>query len=269
MSQMTAATAPQADLYAPGAIRIRGLVKRFGEVEVLKNISMDVNKGEVVCLIGPSGSGKSTLLRCLNRLEIPDGGAVYLEGHPVGVREAHGKLYEMTPRELAAQRRMMGMVFQGFHLFPHMTALENIIEAPIVVKKQSRNDAVREATELLRKVGLAEKGSAYPHQLSGGQQQRVAIARSLAMKPKLMLFDEPTSALDPELVGEVLGVIKQLAQEGTTMVVVTHEISFAREIADQIVFMDEGLILESGRPDEILARPQHGRTQAFLARVLA
>lgn len=174
----------------------------------------------------------------------------------------------MTPTQLAAQRRTMGMVFQGFHLFPHMTALENIIEAPIVVKKQSRNDAVREATELLRKVGLAEKAHAYPHQLSGGQQQRVAIARSLAVKPKLMLFDEPTSALDPELVGEVLAVIKQLAQEGTTMVIVTHEIGFAREVADQVVFMDEGLILEAGRPDDVLAKPRHSRTQTFLSRVL-
>ena len=250
-------------------LEIVGLQKSFGSNQVLRGVSMVVESGQVTCILGPSGSGKSTLLRCLNRLEVPDGGAVYLEGSPVGLREANGKLYEMTPAQLAVQRRMMGMVFQGFHLFPHMTALENIIEAPIVVKKQSRNDAVREATELLRKVGLAEKARAYPHQLSGGQQQRVAIARSLAMKPKLMLFDEPTSALDPELVGEVLAVIKQLAKEGTTMVVVTHEISFAREVADQIVFMDEGLIWEAGCPDEVLARPRHGRTRTFLARILA
>ena len=253
----------------PPLLEVVSLRKSFGANHVLHGVSMALESGDVTCILGPSGSGKSTLLRCLNRLEIPDGGAVYLEGRPVGVREANGKFYEMTPKQLAAQRRMMGMVFQGFHLFPHLTALENIVEAPVTVNRQSRRDAVREATELLRKVGLPEKADAYPQQLSGGQQQRIAIARSLAMRPKLMLFDEPTSALDPELVGEVLAVMKQLAREGTTMVVVTHEVSFAREVADQVVFMDAGLIVEAGRPDDVLSRPQHIRTQAFLARALA
>lgn len=255
-------------LAEPALLEVVGLRKSFGCNHVLRDIGMVVGSGQVTCIVGPSGSGKSTLLRCLNRLEIPDGGAVYLEGCPVGLREANGKFYEMTPKQLAAQRRMIGMVFQGFHLFPHMTALENIIEAPITVKRQRRGDAVREATELLRKVGLAEKAHAYPQQLSGGQQQRIAIARSLAMRPKLMLFDEPTSALDPELVGEVLAVMRQLAQDGTTMVVVTHEMSFARDVADQVVFMDGGLIVEAGRPDEVLSRPRHSRTKAFLTRIL-
>ena len=253
----------------PPLLEVVGLRKSFGDNPVLRDVSLVVEVGDVTCILGPSGSGKSTLLRCLNRLEIPDGGTVYLEGRPVGLREKDGRFYEMTPGELAAQREAVGMVFQGFHLFPHMTALENIIEAPMTVRKRSRKDAVRDATDLLRKVGLAEKAHAYPQELSGGQQQRVAIARALAMRPKLMLFDEPTSALDPELVGEVLGVMKQLAQEGVTMVVVTHEMGFAREVADQIVFMDGGRIVEAGRPGDVLSRPRHSRTRAFLARVLA
>jgi polar amino acid transport system ATP-binding protein len=243
--------------------------KSFGSHRVLSSITMTVKTGDVTCIIGPSGSGKSTLLRCLNRLEIADSGAVYLEGNLVGMRWKKGKLYEMTPSELAAQRQSMGMVFQAFNLFPHKTALENIIEAPIVVRKKHRADAIRQARDLLDKVGLTEKANSYPHQLSGGQQQRVAIARSLAMQPKLMLFDEPTSALDPELVGEVLGVMRQLAEDGMTMVVVTHEMSFAREVSDHLIFMDSGLIVEEGAPVEVLGRPQHARTRAFLARVLA
>jgi polar amino acid transport system ATP-binding protein len=245
------------------------LSKSFGTHRVLNAISLEVDSGDVTCIVGPSGSGKSTLLRCLNRLEVPTDGVVYLEGEPVGLRWKNGRLYEMRPAELAFQRQSMGMVFQGFHLFPHKTALENIIEAPIIVKKKSRAEAIGEARILLEKVGLAEKADAYPHQLSGGQQQRVAIARSLAIKPKLMLFDEPTSALDPELVGEVLGVMRQLAEEGMTMLVVTHEMSFAREVCDRVVFMDDGAIVEEGPPQEVLGRPQHARTRAFLARVLA
>jgi polar amino acid transport system ATP-binding protein len=242
--------------------------KSFGDHLVLNALSLTVDVGDVTCIVGPSGSGKSTLLRCLNRLEIPDRGFVYLEGQPVGMRWKGDTLYEMTAAELAFQRRSMGMLFQAFNLFPHKTALENVIEAPIVVKKVAREDAVREAKVLLGKVGLAEKANSYPHQLSGGQQQRVAIARSLAMQPKLMLFDEPTSALDPELVGEVLGVMKQLAEEGMTMVVVTHEMSFAREVSNHLVFMDGGSIVEEGLPGEVLTRPKHDRTKSFLARVL-
>jgi polar amino acid transport system ATP-binding protein len=242
--------------------------KSFATNQVLCSISMTVEAGDVTCIIGPSGSGKSTLLRCLNRLEIPDEGAVYLEGNLVGMRWQNGKLYEISPSELATQRQSMGMVFQGFHLFPHKTALENIIEAPMVVKKTNRSQAIRDARDLLDKVGLTEKADFYPHQLSGGQQQRVAIARSLAMQPKLLLFDEPTSALDPELVGEVLGVMKQLAEDGMTMVVVTHEMSFAREVSDHLIFMDSGIIVEQGPPSEVLGQPQHNRTRSFLARVL-
>ena len=250
-------------------LHVVGLRKSFGPIEVLRDVSLVVESGQVTCVIGPSGSGKSTLLRCLNRLETPDGGAVYLDGELVGITEKNGRLYEMSPKALTVQRQAMGMVFQGFHLFPHMTALENIIEAPITVKKQPRKVAIREARDLLRKVGLPDKADAYPQQLSGGQQQRIAIARSLAMRPKLMLFDEPTSALDPELVGEVLSVMKQLAQEGTTMVVVTHEMSFARDVADQVVFMDGGVIVEAGPPAEVLSNPQHARTRTFLARVVS
>jgi len=249
-------------------LRVEKLSKSYGSHQVLKSISMTVNAGDVTCIVGPSGSGKSTFLRCLNWLEVPNGGTIYLEGEPVGMRWRSGKLYEMTPNQLAAQRQQIGMVFQGFHLFPHKTALENIIEAPIVVKGVRKADAEREARILLDKVGLADRADYYPRQLSGGQQQRVAIARSLAMQPKLMLFDEPTSALDPELVGEVLGVMRQLAEDGMTMVVVTHEMAFARDVADHLIFMDGGIIIEAGRPKQVMSCPQHPRTRAFLSRVL-
>lgn len=249
-------------------LHVDRISKSYGDVKVLKGISMTVNAGDVTCIVGPSGSGKSTLLRCLNRLEIPNDGVVYLEGQPIGLRWKDEKLYEMKPGELAAQRQGMGMVFQGFNLFPHKTALENIIEAPMIVKKINKRDAVRSALALLDKVGLRDRANYYPRQLSGGQQQRVAIARSLAMEPKLMLFDEPTSALDPELVGEVLAVMRRLAEEGMTMVVVTHEMAFARDVADHLVFMDGGVIVEQGPPAELMTNPQHARTKTFLARVL-
>jgi polar amino acid transport system ATP-binding protein len=248
-------------------LRVDRLSKSYGSHTVLRSINLTVQKGEVTCIIGPSGSGKSTLLRCLNRLEIPEEGIVYLEGEPIGLEWKGGRLYEIAPNRLARQRQHIGMVFQGFHLFPHKTALENVIEAPMIVQGKRRPEAVAEAMALLDKVGLRERASYYPRQLSGGQQQRVAIARSLAMRPKLMLFDEPTSALDPELVGEVLAVMRQLAQDGMTMVVVTHEMSFAREVADTVVFMDGGVVVEAGPPDRIMAAPQHARTQAFLTRV--
>jgi polar amino acid transport system ATP-binding protein len=234
----------------------------------LRNIDLSVEAGEVMCIVGPSGSGKSTLLRCLNYLETPDSGAVFLTGEPIGVKWRGAMLYEMSFNELAVQRQRMGMVFQSFNLFPHKTALENIIEAPIVVKRKKKPEAIAEAKLLLQKVGLSDRAHYYPRQLSGGQQQRVAIARSLAMQPTLMLFDEPTSALDPELVGEVLAVMRQLAEEGMTMVVVTHEMSFARDVADHLIFMDDGVIVESGPPAEVLSHPRHNRTKAFLARVI-
>jgi len=249
-------------------LRVEKLSKSYGSHQVLKSISMTVNAGDVTCIVGPSGSGKSTFLRCLNWLEVPNGGVIYLEGDPVGMRWRGDKLYEMTPNQLAGQRQQIGMVFQGFHLFPHKTALENITEAPIVVKGLRKADAEQEARILLDKVGLADRADYYPRQLSGGQQQRVAIARSLAMNPKLMLFDEPTSALDPELVGEVLGVMRQLAEDGMTMVVVTHEMAFARDVADHLIFMDGGVIVEAGHPKEVMSDPQHPRTRAFLSRVL-
>ncbi|UGT71890.1 amino acid ABC transporter ATP-binding protein [Nocardia gipuzkoensis] len=242
--------------------------KNFGALQVLKGVSLEVGRGEVLCLIGPSGSGKSTFLRCINHLEQVNAGRLYVDGEIVGYREKSGKLYEMHPREAAKQRREIGMVFQHFNLFPHRTALENIIEAPTQVKKVRKADALTRARELLDRVGLADKANAYPAQLSGGQQQRVAIARALAMDPKLMLFDEPTSALDPELVGEVLTVMRELAHSGMTMVVVTHEMGFAREVADQLVFMDAGVVVEAGPPRELLADPRHDRTKAFLSRLL-
>ena len=245
-----------------------GVSKSFGSNEVLKSISLSVRPGEVLCIIGPSGSGKSTFLRCINHLERVDAGRLSVDGQVVGYRQHGDKLYELKPKEAALQRREIGMVFQRFNLFPHMTAVENIIEAPIRVKGMPKARAVERANELLTRVGLGEKGDHYPSQLSGGQQQRVAIARALAMDPKLMLFDEPTSALDPELVGEVLDVMKGLAQSGMTMVVVTHEMGFAREVADELVFMDGGVVVESGDPREVLANPQHQRTQAFLSKVL-
>jgi polar amino acid transport system ATP-binding protein len=242
--------------------------KSFGSNHVLKSVTLGVKNGEVLCIVGPSGSGKSTFLRCINHLETVDAGRLYVDDVLVGYRERGGRLHELHPQEAAAQRRDIGMVFQRFNLFPHMTVLENIIEAPMRVKRQSRAIATARATELLARVGLADKAGSYPAHLSGGQQQRVAIARALAMDPKLMLFDEPTSALDPELVGEVLDVMKQLAKDGMTMIVVTHEMGFAREVADALVFMDGGVVVESGDPRQVLANPQHERTKAFLSKVL-
>lgn len=250
-------------------LKVERLRKSFGAHEVLRGIDVAVMRGDVTCIVGPSGSGKSTLLRCLNYLEKPTGGAIFLRGEPVGVRWKGEKLYEMSFNELARQRQRMGMVFQGFHLFPHKTVLENVIEAPVQVKRVPRATAVDEAMVLLERVGMKDRATYYPAQLSGGQQQRAAIARSLAMKPDVMLFDEPTSALDPELVGEVLAVMRQLADDGMTMVVVTHEMGFARDVADHLIFMDGGVIIEQGQPVDVLTRPQHDRTRAFLARVLA
>ncbi|MBS1693171.1 MAG: amino acid ABC transporter ATP-binding protein [Actinobacteria bacterium] len=242
--------------------------KDFGALKVLKGITLQVQRGQVLVLVGPSGSGKSTFLRCINHLENVSAGRLYVDGELVGYRERGGKLHEMRPSDVAKQRRDVGMVFQHFNLFPHRTALANIIEAPVHVKGVKKGEAVERARDLLNQVGLADKAEAYPAQLSGGQQQRVAIARALAMSPKLMLFDEPTSALDPELVGEVLGVMKKLASEGMTMVVVTHEMGFAREVADELVFMDGGVVVERGNPREIMSNPQHDRTKAFLSKVM-
>ncbi|MFC4373119.1 amino acid ABC transporter ATP-binding protein [Nocardia halotolerans] len=242
--------------------------KNFGALPVLKGISLEVQRGKVLTLVGPSGSGKSTFLRCINHLEQVNAGRLYVDGELVGYREKNGKLYEMHPRDAAVQRRDIGMVFQHFNLFPHRTALENVIEAPVQVRGIRKSEAIARAEDLLERVGLSAKRNAYPAQLSGGQQQRVAIARALAMDPKLMLFDEPTSALDPELVGEVLTVMRELADSGMTMLVVTHEMGFAREVADELVFMDAGVVVESGPPRELLADPQHERTQAFLSRLL-
>ncbi|MCV7299919.1 amino acid ABC transporter ATP-binding protein [Mycobacterium barrassiae] len=249
-------------------VKAEAVCKSFGALEVLKGITLEIGKGEVLVMVGPSGSGKSTFLRCINHLEQVNAGRLYVDGELIGYRERGGKLHEMSPRGAAKQRRDIGMVFQHFNLFPHRTALENIIEAPIHVKGVKKDDAVARAKDLLDQVGLSAKAGAYPAQLSGGQQQRVAIARALAMNPKLMLFDEPTSALDPELVGEVLEVMKKLAAEGMTMVVVTHEMGFAREVANHLVFMDGGVVVESGPPREVLGNPQHERTKAFLSKVL-
>jgi polar amino acid transport system ATP-binding protein len=249
-------------------VKAEGVRKSFGHTEVLKGIDLEVAAGEVMCVIGPSGSGKSTFLRCINHLEKIDAGRLWVDGHLVGYRERGGKLHELRDREVSAQRRDIGMVFQRFNLFPHMTALENVIEAPTRVKRVGREDARSRGRELLERVGLGERVHSYPNQLSGGQQQRVAIARALAMEPKLMLFDEPTSALDPELVGEVLDVMRGLAADGMTMVVVTHEMGFAREVGDTLVFMDDGTVVEAGDPQAVLTAPQHERTQAFLSKVL-
>jgi len=246
----------------------RHIRKSFGSLSVLKDISIEVRQGEVMCLVGPSGSGKSTFLRCINHLEAIDAGRLFVDGQLIGYREQGDKLYVLKPHEAALQRSDIGMVFQRFNLFPHMTALENVIEAPIQVKKLDRAIAKSRGRELLARVGLADKEDAYPAHLSGGQQQRVAIARALAMDPKLMLFDEPTSALDPELVGEVLDVMRELAASGMTMIIVTHEMGFAREVADSLVFMDDGVVVESGSPVDILTNPQQARTQAFLSKVL-
>jgi len=249
-------------------VKAQEVCKSFGALHVLKGITLEVGKGEVLCMVGPSGSGKSTFLRCINHLEQVNAGRLYVDGDLIGYREAGSKLHEISPRDAAKQRRDIGMVFQHFNLFPHRTALENLIEAPVHVKRVKKKEALARAKDLLNQVGLSDKATAYPAQLSGGQQQRVAIARALAMNPKLMLFDEPTSALDPELVGEVLEVMKKLAAEGMTMVVVTHEMGFAREVANQLVFMDGGVVVESGPPREVLANPQHERTKAFLSKVL-
>ncbi|MBK4146865.1 ATP-binding cassette domain-containing protein [Corynebacterium macginleyi] len=242
--------------------------KSFGQFEVLKGIDLEVQRGEVACLLGPSGSGKSTFLRCVNHLDKITAGRLYVDGELIGYREKNGILYEISEKQAAQQRSDIGMVFQSFNLFPHRTVMENIIEAPMQVKKVPEDKARKRAMELLEEVGLAAKADNFPVQLSGGQQQRVAIARAVAMDPKLMLFDEPTSALDPELVGEVLRVMKDLAAQGMTMLVVTHEMGFAREVADKIFFMDGGVVLESGTPAEVLDNPQQPRTKEFLSSLL-
>ena len=250
------------------AVRIEAVHKRFGGSEVLRGVSLQVRPGEVLCLLGPSGSGKSTLLRCINHLEKIDAGRLWVGGELAGYRQEGDTLYELRERDVARKRATIGMVFQRFNLFAHLTALQNVAEAPRRVRGLERRDALDRARALLAQVGLSDKLDAYPAQLSGGQQQRVAIARALAMDPELMLFDEPTSALDPELVGEVLDVMRRLARQGMTMVVVTHEIGFAREVADAVAFIDAGVIVEHGSPDEVLDRPRHERTRAFLSKVL-
>ena len=249
-------------------VKAEAVHKSFGRLEVLRGIDLEVQPREVMCIIGPSGSGKSTFLRCINHLEKIDAGRLSVDGELVGYRQRGDKLYELPDREVCKKRSEIGMVFQRFNLFPHMTALENVTEAPIRVKGEKGDVAVARGRQLLERVGLADKISAYPNQLSGGQQQRVAIARALAMQPKLMLFDEPTSALDPELVGEVLDVMRALAGDGMTMVVVTHEMGFAREVGDSLVFMDGGVIVEAGKPRDVITNPQHERTKAFLSKVL-
>ncbi len=268
---MTTDTTP--DTRTPGEpvgiplVHAVNVTKAFHGTQVLKGIDMDVHPGEVVCLLGPSGSGKTTFLRCINQLESIDGGRIWVDGDLMGYSDRGGTLHRLTDKQIAAQRREIGMVFQRFNLFPHKTALENIMEAPIQVKGEKKAAVRERALALLDQVGLEDKPSAYPSQLSGGQQQRVAIARALAMQPKLMLFDEPTSALDPELVGEVLKVMRQLAKDGMTMIVVTHEMSFAREVADRVVFMDGGVVVEQGPPNEVISNPQHARTKSFLSRM--
>jgi polar amino acid transport system ATP-binding protein len=249
-------------------VRATGVRKRFGLNEVLKGIDLEVGRGEVMCVIGPSGSGKSTLLRCINHLERINSGRLEVDGELVGYQQRGDKLHELSDKQIAAKRSEIGIVFQHFNLFPHMTALGNIVEAPVRVKKISKDEADDRGKALLAKVGLAGREDAYPRQLSGGQQQRVAIARALAMDPKLMLFDEPTSALDPELVGDVLDVMRDLATSGMTMFVVTHEMGFAREVGDKLVFMDDGVVVEAGTPREVIANPKHERTKSFLSKVL-
>jgi polar amino acid transport system ATP-binding protein len=249
-------------------IKAEGVRKRFGRLEVLKGIDLEVRAGQVMCLLGPSGSGKSTFLRCINHLEKINSGRLSVDGELVGYREAGDKLHELKERDVARKRATIGMVFQHFNLFPHMTALENVTLAPIRVLKVSRSEARHRGREMLGRVGLSDKLDVYPLQLSGGQQQRVAIARALAMQPKLMLFDEPTSALDPELVGDVLDAMRQLARDGMTMIVVTHEVGFAREVADSVVFMDAGIVVEAGPPAQVLGAPTHERTREFLRKVL-
>jgi polar amino acid transport system ATP-binding protein len=249
-------------------VEAEGVHKRFGRLEVLKGIDLEVARGDVTCMLGPSGSGKSTFLRCINHLEKINAGRLSVDGELVGYRESGGKLHELHERDVARKRAEIGMVFQHFNLFPHMTALENVTLAPVRVLGVSRDEARDRARELLARVGLGDKFDTYPVALSGGQQQRVAIARALAMQPKLMLFDEPTSALDPELVGDVLDAMRQLARDGMTMIVVTHEMGFAREVADTVVFMDEGMVVEQGPPGDVLANPREARTREFLSKVL-
>ncbi|MFE2753234.1 amino acid ABC transporter ATP-binding protein [Actinosynnema sp. NPDC059335] len=249
-------------------LRAVGVRKSFGAVEVLRGVDLTVDAGQVVCLLGPSGAGKSTFLRCVNHLETIDAGRIWVDGQAVGFAARGGRLHELREREVARQRRGIGMVFQRFNLFPHRTAVQNVAEGPVHVLRTPRATALAEARALLDRVGLADRADAYPHQLSGGQQQRVAIARALAMRPKLMLFDEPTSALDPELVGEVLDVMADLARDGMTMVVVTHEVGFARQVADSVVFMVDGAVVESGPPEQVLDNPRQHRTRQFLAKVL-
>jgi polar amino acid transport system ATP-binding protein len=250
-------------------VRAVNVIKAFGPNEVLKGVDMTVAAGEVVCLLGPSGSGKTTFLRLINQLETLTGGRIWVGGELIGIEDRGGKLHMRTDKDIARQRARIGMVFQRFNLFPHMTALENVMEAPVKVKRLKKSAVRPQALELLDKVGLAERADYYPSQLSGGQQQRVAIARALAMEPELMLFDEPTSALDPELVGEVLKVMRDLAESGTTMIVVTHEMAFARGVADRVVFMDQGVVVEEGPPNEVLLNPREERTRTFLRRVKA
>ena len=262
MMSTTASTATR------GLVEIHNVHKSYSGFEVLRGIDLTIQPGEVVALLGPSGSGKSTLLRTINHLESVDSGSVTVDGELIGYELRGGKLHELHEREILQRRTQVGIVFQNFNLFPHLTAMENITEAPLALKRLSRSDAIELALGLLDRVGLADKAAAYPRQLSGGQQQRVAIARALALKPKVLLFDEPTSALDPELVGEVLDVIRDLAQLGTTLVIVTHEIGFAREVSDRVIFLDQGRVVEQGSPDDVLTRPQHARTQEFLAKVL-
>ncbi|WTQ85776.1 amino acid ABC transporter ATP-binding protein [Streptomyces achromogenes] len=249
-------------------VDIRSVYKSFGSLDVLKGIDLQVRTGEVTVVLGPSGSGKSTLLRTINHLEKVDRGEISVDGALMGYRRSGNKLHELSEREVLRQRTRIGFVFQNFNLFPHLTVLENVTEAPVSALKRPRKAAEETALRLLERVGLADKAGAYPRQLSGGQQQRVAIARALALEPRLLLFDEPTSALDPELVGEVLDVIRDLAAQGTTMIVVTHEIAFAREVADTVVFMADGRIVEQGAPEQVLGAPREERTRTFLAKVL-
>ncbi|MDY5588815.1 MAG: amino acid ABC transporter ATP-binding protein [Arcanobacterium sp.] len=257
-----------APLTAQPMVSVQEVHKFFGKLHVLQGVSFDVAPASVTTILGPSGSGKSTILRCINMLETIQAGRIYVDGQLIGYREKNGKLYDLTHRQIAQQRENIGMVFQRFNLFPHKTAIENVMEAPVHVLGMKKDAARNEAEELLAKVGLADRASHYPAELSGGQQQRVAIARALAMHPDLMLFDEPTSALDPELVGEVLAVMKDLADGGMTMIVVTHEIGFAREVSDQVILMDGGVIVEAGTPTAVFDHPQHPRTKEFLSKVL-